>query len=403
LIADTQPYLIVGEQGTGALLVGGATVVNAKGLSLGHNGGTGTVTQTGGTVNAPAGVLLGGLSSAGRGTYNLNGGTLNTAGVARGAGAGTLNFNGGTLRAVAGGATFLQGLTAANVQAGGGTIDTNGYDLTVVQPLAGPGALIKAGTGTLALTGNNSFAGGTRVDGGTLAVNGALASGVTVAAGARLGGGGTIAGGLDVSGDVAPGNSPGNLTVGSARFRAGSSLTIELAGPANYDRLTLGGAATLDTGATLMVLLPGGFVPGGGQSFDVLAYGSVSGRFSSYSGVDVGGGLVLAPFYLGDALRLMTTLRGDADGDGRVSFLDYQRLERGFGKPGGWQDGDFNLDGVVDGADFRLMYDNVGRSVTVTAPLPAQPVPEPAGAGLTSAAAVIALAGRRRQGGARSR
>jgi hypothetical protein len=59
--------------------------------------------------------------------------------------------------------------------------------------------------------------------------------------------------------------------------------------------------------------------------------------------VGCGGGLVLAPFYLAGALRLVTTVRGDADGDGRVSFADYQRLERGYGKPGGWQDGDFNL------------------------------------------------------------
>lgn len=392
LTANTQLYLIVAEQGTGTLLAGGSTTINAKTLSVGHNGGVGAVTQTGGTVNAPAGVALGLLNATGRGTYTLSGGTLNTSSISRGLGSGTFNFNGGTLRATSASAAFLQGLTAANLQSAGGTIDTNGFDVAVAQPLAGPGALTKTGPGTLTLSGANTFAGNASVTGGTLAVNGALASGASVSAGARLAGSGTIAGAVDSSGEIAPGNSPGQLRAASARFRGTSTFTVELAGPANYDAFSLTGPATLDLGATLAVQLPGGYTPAGGQSFDILSYTSATGRFSNYTGVDLGGGLVLAPFYLDNALRLVTTIRGDANGDGQVTFDDYQRLQRGYGKPGGWQQGDFNLDGLVDASDVRLLYDNLHKSVSVAAPLPAHSVPEPTTLALV---VVSALASRR--------
>jgi autotransporter-associated beta strand protein/T5SS/PEP-CTERM-associated repeat protein len=397
LTASAQPYLVVGEQGTGTLLVGGGSTVNAATLSLGHSGGTGTVTQTGGTVNASVGVAMGLNASGGKGTYTLGGGVLNTPKVYRGAGGGVFNFNGGTLRASAASATFMQGLSSGNVEAGGARIDTNGFDITIAQPLAGSGGLTKSGAGNLALTGVNSYTGGTAVQGGALSVNAALAEGVTVAAGAHLGGSGSIQGALDLSGDLSPGNSPGTLTAASARFRSGATYTVELAGAGYYDHTKLSGAATFDPGGSLNVLLPGGYLPGGGESFDILTYGSEVGRFSSYSGLDLSNGLVLAPFYTDNALRLVATVHGDADGDGQVTFADFQRLELGLGKAGGWENGDFNLDGTVDSADYQLLYQDFGRSVRVAAPLAAQSVPEPASLLLLGAAGL--LLGRWRGGG----
>ena len=44
----------------------------------------------------------------------------------------------GTLRANAANATFVQGLTNAYINAGGATIDSNGFDITVAQPLLAP-------------------------------------------------------------------------------------------------------------------------------------------------------------------------------------------------------------------------------------------------------------------------
>jgi hypothetical protein len=73
-------------------------------------------------------------------------------------------------------------------------------------------------------------------------------------------------------------------------------------------------------------------------------------------------------------------LAGDADGDGRVTFIDFQRLEVAFQKiAAAWEEGDFTRDGVVNHVDFRLMYDNFGKSYSPTPPPPpeaiaAQPV-----------------------------
>ena len=68
-----------------------------------------------------------------------------------------------------------------------------------------------------------------------------------------------------------------------------------------------------------------------------------------------------------DDLRA-TRLAGDANFDGRVSFADFQILERNFGKNGaGWGDGDFNFDGNVDAADFTILRGQFGMSAGASA------------------------------------
>jgi autotransporter-associated beta strand protein len=394
--ASAQPYLIVGEQGAGTLSVAGGTV-HAATLALGHNGGSGTVTQTGGTVNATTGVAFGQLAAGGTGTYALSGGVLYAGRISRGPGGGTFNFNGGTLRAAGDSTVFLQGLTAAHVQAGGANVDTNGFAVTVAQPLTGPGGLTKSGAGTLTLAGPNTYAGPTAVQQGALLVNGALAAGsVTVAAGAKLGGSGSIGGVLDIGGELSPGNSPGTLRASSARFRSGATFSVEIAAAAVYDQVILNGPVTIDGGGTLAVQLPGGYVPAGGQSFDVMTFASAAGRFTEYTGVDLPGGLVLAPFYLDRVLRLIATVPGDLNGDGQVTFHDFQRLERTFGQPGTWQDGDFNFDGIINELDLKLLVAGYGQSIAVAAPLAPQSVPEPGGVALVATAVSPLLARRRR-------
>ena len=159
LTATGQPYLIVGEQGSGTLLLGGSATVTANAISVAHYGGTGTVTQSGGTLNAVGGVVFGESNVGGTGTYTLGGGLLLTGAVARTSGTGTFNFSGGTLCAANANATYMQGLTAATVQAGGAVIDSNGYNITIAQPLlhnstapAVDGGLTKIGAGTLTLS-----------------------------------------------------------------------------------------------------------------------------------------------------------------------------------------------------------------------------------------------------------
>ena len=81
-----------------------------------------------------------------------------------GAVSGGLGFAGGTLQYLTGFATTR----AVTLNAGGGTVDTNGNDATLAGTIDGPGGLTKTGAGTLSLFGNNTYAGGTILQQGTL-------------------------------------------------------------------------------------------------------------------------------------------------------------------------------------------------------------------------------------------
>jgi len=153
-------------QGTTASLQGGiannAAVVfdqGSEGTYAGVMSGTGSLTKNGtGTV------ALTGSNTHSGGTV-VNGGTLAVgADNHLGSGAGGLAFNGGTLR-------FDGGFTtsrAVALNAGGGTLDTNGRDVTLTGVLSGAGGLTKSGVGNLTLSGANTYSGGTTVNAGTL-------------------------------------------------------------------------------------------------------------------------------------------------------------------------------------------------------------------------------------------
>jgi fibronectin-binding autotransporter adhesin len=121
--------------------------------------------------------------------------------------------------------------------------------------LSGLGSLVKIGSGAFTLSGSSNVGGSTAVNAGQLTVNGVLGtSGVTVADGAILGGSGVINAAVTVlsGGIVAPGNSPGTLTVnGPYSLADGSILNFEL----NPTNTTVGsGINDLITGVTNLTL-----------------------------------------------------------------------------------------------------------------------------------------------------
>ncbi|MEA3210849.1 MAG: fibronectin-binding autotransporter adhesin [Chthoniobacter sp.] len=97
--------------------------------------GSGSVT-TGAITMALAGAGAGSLA----GILNLDGGSLTASTIVVGDATKTtlLNFNGGTLKPSASTTTFLQGLSNAYIYSGGGTIDTNGFNITVNQLFQSP-------------------------------------------------------------------------------------------------------------------------------------------------------------------------------------------------------------------------------------------------------------------------
>jgi len=259
---------------------------------------------------------LGTLVVTGANTYT--GGTTIREGVlqvtsdsAFGAAAGDLALDGGTLRAAA---SFSSG-RAVTVGAGGGTIDVGANALTLSGPLAGSGALIRTGAGTLTLSGNGSgFGGPVQVSGGTLELNGTLGGRVTVDGGARLTGTGT-AGGAAVSGTVAPGGTAvGTLNVtGNVSFAANSGFEADITAVGGFDRLAVGGTATL-TGGTVSALFSG-FTSGPGatcgssiRSPILSAQGGVTGTFAGITSNSA----FLAPTLSYDSNNVYLTLTRNA-------------------------------------------------------------------------------------------
>lgn len=252
---DPADRFIVGSGGTGALTISGTAQVSSAGtfqigelLNLGANPG-----------------------QNGKGTVNLNGGTLTVPQVTRGAGTATFNFNGGNLVAANNAnATFLNNLTAANVLSGGANINTGTNNINIGQALLDGGTgggLTKSGTGMLRLNGVNTYTGATAVNAGTLAGTGTIAGAVNVAAGATLAPGASI-------------GAIGTLTVGGAvTLAAGSTNLMEISKNAGTNDLVAGSAA-VTYGGTLVIKNLGG-VLAVNDTFKLFNGSSYSGSFSA--------------------------------------------------------------------------------------------------------------------------
>ena len=125
----------------------------------------------------------------------------------------------------------------------------------------------------------------TKTGGGTVSINNVLnsAGGTLDCSEGTCAGSGTVGGNLVNQGTVAPGSSPGILTV-DGDYTQGSSgtLAIEIAGLVpgeDHDKLVVTGAANL--AGTLDVTLLNGFTPNNGDTFDILDFASVTGDFST--------------------------------------------------------------------------------------------------------------------------
>ncbi len=148
--------LVVGGRGTGVLTIQDDALVRSNGVSVGTA-----------------------VEGTGNGTLNLNGGVLETAYVRKGSSTGAFNFNDGILRATQNNTSFIANFDSVSLGATGGTIDSNGFNITASAPFAGVGGITKNGSGALTLSGASSYAGLTRVQQGTLIITRAAAVGNT--------------------------------------------------------------------------------------------------------------------------------------------------------------------------------------------------------------------------------
>jgi len=152
---------------------------------------------------------------------------------------------------------------------------------TVDGRIEGSGTIEKEGDGGLDWQAGGVFTGDLLLQDGALQLNSFFGGQIEVARGARLSGPGSIGGNLLMAGRLNPGSSPGSLQVqGNLVFLPTSLFIIEIAGPREFDRIEVGGTASLN--GTARVILLDDYRPEPGTEFTVLtAGGGVNGEFDA--------------------------------------------------------------------------------------------------------------------------
>jgi hypothetical protein len=264
-----------------------------------------------------------------------------------------------------------------------GTLQTTGLITVAPGSMLGPSLTIDAGKTLVTPQ--------TVVEtGGSLTVSGGSYTGVVTLMGGSLSGGGTVQGSVaNTSGEVAPGSSPGILTVtGNYSQSSGGSLEVEMSGPtlgSEHDRLLVGGSATL-AGALDLSL---GYSPAPG-SLDRLTVLSADGglggtTFDTVPPRDQGGGQFVDIAYTTNevVVELLQASPGDANGDRQFSFEDiFQVLSRAkyqTGQPATWGDGDWtgDLQFSFDDIFAALSTGNYGSGPYAASGVVATRAPEP--------------------------
>lgn len=309
-------------------------------------GTTGRIAKTGaGTLIVSGSNTTSGYRVGAAGATPTNGGTVILTAAAA-SGTGQLQFNYGTLQATAP-FTFANGISiggrsgavavlagpnamtftgSSSFFRGNGTSGELRLDVNNATTLSGTLGATGGGGGTatgitLGGTGTLTLNGGAAItelitlqDSLDLIVNNSLGSGVSVANGTLLGGGGTIGGAVSVldGGIVAPGTSPGTLTVNNTFGLAGTSvLEFEL----NAADQTVGGGVNDLIGGVTNLTLDGILNVSGVGDFTTIA-APVAWRLFTYSGTLTDNGVTLGSLPTlasGQSYQLDTTTAGQVN------------------------------------------------------------------------------------------
>lgn len=326
-------FLVIGQGSAATLHVfgGGAVNVSGGGFAVGNTGsGVGVLTLDAGSamtlddaVPVAGGFIIG--RSGGNGTVNLDGGTLTTGRDITAGGTSTFNFNGGTLKPGKSSATFLAGLSRANVRNGGAIFDTAGYDVAVGQSLqhsnvggdsATDGGLIKNGAGALKLSGANAFNGGTSLNSGTLVLGSTTAIGT---------------GTLTINGGALDSSVPGLVNAGNNAQSWNADFAFEGTQSLNLGTgvVTMAAGRQIDVKAGLLTV--GGTIAGGGLALTKLGAGTLALNGTFGGSVTVSNGVLAGVGQLGaTTLAAGAAVEGGYAGAGSLTLASLS-----FSGPGG--------------------------------------------------------------------
>jgi cyclophilin family peptidyl-prolyl cis-trans isomerase len=187
-------------------------------------------------------------------------------------------------------------------------------------------------------------------------------------------------------GTLAPGSQIGPLAVDNYQQFPTGTLAIQIAGTTvgtQYDQVNVAGLAFL--GGTLDVSLAGGFTPKHGDLFHIVtAAGGLVGNFAVGDLPLLTGGLVWGVNRTQNTLALSVT-RADFNLNGVVDAADYVLWRKTFNQTGTGLAADANGDGKVDDTDYqiwRVSYGNVAGTPPASGALAGAAVPEPGAATL---------------------
>lgn len=288
--------LVGAGQGTGSLALTRGAVFETRGINVGAGGGTGTLSADGGSeirIGTDS-LALGWDDSSGE--LTLSGGSrLVDAGllIVGNVGSGEMTIEGGST------AESRDGLIGSDGGRGVATIQGQGSRWDMAGSLQVGGSVGRAGDGTGLLVVQDggvatvsslvlTWSGGTIDvhDGGRMLVGAGDVEAVSdgtlqVGAGGTLGGDGTIVGDVVVDGgSIAPGHSPGLLTIDGGLSLLSGVLRMEIGGATAglYDRLVVTGDVAL--GGLLILDFINGYTADYGLMLDLISSGGLlSGSF----------------------------------------------------------------------------------------------------------------------------
>lgn len=239
------------------------SVSSGQTAQVGAAAHAGDMMLSGGTIQftASVGLDVTAVASQSSGTMSVTGGMIT--------GAGTITVGGHFAKTTDGQLTISDTTLTLDDPAPTGT------------ELAGGTVFVNSGTAALHIA-----QGFTIASGGTLTVNGTATGAITLTGGGVLDGTGQTGSVVNTSGVVAPGTSPGTLTIaGDYTQGAAGTLTEEIASGTQFDRLAVSGNLTVDG---TLAIQSGGFTPAPTDTFRIVdGAASRTGTFATVTGASV--------------------------------------------------------------------------------------------------------------------